>query len=50
MRGSWFDGCTIYGTPFENRRERREDDEFRFDRYPMYWRLRRHSVRYGHLW
>ena len=39
-----FDGCYLYGMPFEARAEAEEARAFnRFDRYPpIYWRMRRH--------
>jgi len=45
---NWLDGCVHYGTQFE--REFGREDDRRFDRPPLYWRMRRHSVRYRNMW
>ena len=43
MRAGIFDGCILYGMPFE---KKEEEKEFRFDRFPpLYWRMNR-SLRY----
>ena len=44
----WLDGCVHYGTQFERELDRRDD--WHSGRPPLYWRMRRHSVRYRDLW
>ncbi|MCL2839283.1 MAG: hypothetical protein FWE05_00800 [Defluviitaleaceae bacterium] len=39
-----YDGCHLYGMPFERREENIEEARAIYDpySYPLYWRMRRH--------
>jgi len=38
-----FEGCHLYGMPFERKEEVEEARAFDPYRYPLYWRMHRHT-------